>query len=136
MRCTRCGYETHSRQVDMTSFLVGDSPKGVPHFYCQRCETYAYGSLEPEPMEENGLMTTQKRKDGLCEYCSNPEVRQYEGLRFVEIRVGRSFHPLLKEGTRFLMHQECVGYIFNRIPAVDPKNLPDKWFIPRRPYLP
>ncbi len=136
MRCTRCGHETHNRQVDMTSFGVGEPPKIVPHFYCQRCETYAYQSLEPEPAENEGPPITRKMAAKLCEYCSNPEVGEYEGLNFVEIRVGKSFNSLFREGTRFLMHRECVGYIFNKIPAVDPKNLPDKWFTPRRPYLP
>ncbi len=129
MNCTRCGYyDKSNRKYKFARIsIVVDEMTSSDYFLCERCEEYAYRSLDD-------LNPTSSR--GVCQYCGNEEVSQYQGLAFVDLIVRDTSGRLFPADYMTKLHSECAGYIFNKLPVrYDGIPLSEKWFSPRRPYI-
>lgn len=129
MLCTRCGfYDKGNRKYKFSHInIVANELISAGYFLCERCEEYAYRSLDDlnSPASPAG-----------CQYCGNEEVKDYQGLNFAELIVIAPSGRRFPAGYRAKLHRECAGYIFNTLPVrYDGRPLPEKWFSPRRPYI-
>lgn len=135
MNCTRCGYYDRSnRKLPLSGFanitIVVNEITSNSFFLCEKCEEYAYLSLdELAPPETDGTLP-------VCQYCGNEEVKTYQGLNFTDMTVITPSGRLFPAGYRAKLHRECAGYVFNQMPVrYSGIPLPEKWFSPRRPYI-